>query len=105
MPNSSVLVVEDDDAIRQLLSEYLQAHSHVTVESARDGVEALHQISTKSYDVVVLDIVMPKMSGVDLLDSLTALRRDPSVQSPWSLPAVLVISSVFDSEVSDRVLA
>lgn len=107
MPNSSVLVVEDDDAIRQLLTEYLQTHAaaDVTVESARDGVEALHQLSTKSYDVVVLDIVMPKMSGVDLLDSLAALRRDPSVQSLESLPAVLVITSVSDRDVPDRVLA
>jgi CheY-like chemotaxis protein len=105
MPHRSVLVVEDDDTIRQLLTEYLEAHSQVTVESARDGVEALHRISTKSYDVVVLDIMMPKMSGVDLLDSIAALRRDPSVPSPRSLPAVLVITSVSDGEVPDRVLA
>ena len=105
MPHNSVLVVEDDDAIRQLLTEYLQMHAHVSVESARDGVEALHRISTKPYAVVVLDIMMPKMSGVDLLDSLAALRRDPSVQSLQSLPAVLVITSVSDGEVSDRVLA
>ena len=105
MPHRSVLVVEDDDTIRQLLTEYLKAHSDVTVESARDGVEALHQISTRSYDVVVLDVMMPKMSGVDLLDSLAALRRDPSVQAPESLPAVLVITSVSDGEVPDRVLA
>ena len=105
MPDSSVLVVEDDDSIRQLLTEYLTAHSDVAVESARDGVEALHRISTKPYDVVVLDIMMPKMSGVDLLDSLAALRRDPSVPTPRSLPAVLVITSVSDGEVPDRVLA
>ena len=105
MPHRSVLVVEDDDTIRQLLTEYLKAHSDVTVESARDGVEALHQISTRSYDVVVLDVMMPKMSGVDLLDSLAALRRDPSVQAPEPLPAVLVITSVSDGEVPDRVLA
>lgn len=105
MPDSKVLVVEDDDAIRQLLTEYLQTHSHVAVESARDGVEALHQISTKHYDVVVLDVMMPKMSGVDLLDSLAALRRDPSVQSLQSLPAVFVITSVSDGDVPDRVLA
>src|SRR4051794_21958229 len=105
MPHRSVLVVEDDDTIRQLLTEYLKAHSDVTVESARDGVEALHRISTRAYDVVVLDVMMPKMSGVDLLDSLAALPRDPSVQSLESLPAVLVITSVSDGEVPDRVLA
>ena len=105
MPHPSVLVVEDDDTIRQLLTEYLKAHSDVTVESARDGVEALHRISTRAYDVVVLDVMMPKMSGVDLLDSLAALRRDPSVQSLESLPSVLVITSVSDGDVPDRVLA
>ena len=105
MGNASVLVVEDDDIVRRLLAEYLETHAHVTVESARDGVEALHEITTKPYDVVVLDVMMPKMSGVDLLDSLAALRRDPSVQSLRSLPAVLVITSVSNSEVPDRVLA
>ena len=104
MPNATVLVVEDDDTIRHLLTEYLQTHSHVTVESARDGVEALHLISTKRYAVVVLDVMMPKMSGVDLLDSLAALRHDPSVATPQQLPAVLVITSVSDGVVSDGVL-
>jgi len=104
MPHPSVLVVEDDDTIRELLTEALKT-GDVTVDSARDGVEALHCISTKPYDVVVLDVVMPKMSGVDFLDSLAALRRDPSVQSSQPLPAVLVITSMPDGEVPDRVLA
>ncbi len=104
MPNATVLIVEDDETIRRLLTEYLQTHAHVEVESARDGVEALHQISTKPYDVVVLDVMMPKMSGVDVLDSLATLRQDDSAQSLKSLPAVLVITSVPDGEVPDRVL-
>ncbi len=105
MANASVLVVEDDDIVRRLLAEYLETHSHVTVESARDGVEALHRISTKPYDVIVLDIMMPKMSGADLLDSLAALRHDPSVQSLRSAPAVLVVTSVSAGEVPDRIIA
>src|ERR1043165_1321663 len=104
MTPPSVLVVEDDDTIRELLTEALKTDD-VTVESARDGVEALHQISTKPYDVVVLDIMMPKMAGAERRASRAALRRDPSVQSPESLPAVLVITSVSDRDVSDRVLA
>jgi len=104
MPDASVLVVEDDDTIRRLLSEYLKTHANVAVESARDGVEALHEISTKRYRVIVLDIMMPKMTGVDFLDSLEALRHDPSVQSLESLPVVLVITSVSDGEVPDNVL-
>lgn len=104
MAESNVLVVEDDDTIRRLLIEYLKTHSYVSVDAARDGVEALHHLSTKPYAVVVLDIMMPKMSGVDLLDSLVALSRDPSVKSLDALPAVLVMTSAPEREMPDSVL-
>ena len=42
-----ILVVEDDDEIRRLLVAYLEQREHVNVDGARDGVEALHQISLK----------------------------------------------------------
>jgi len=93
MRDANVLVVEDDDTIRRLLVEYLKAHSYLRVEGARDGVEALHQISKSHYGVVVLDVMMPKMSGVDLLDSLLAMTSDPSVKTIEHLPAVIVITS------------
>ena len=99
MPNGNVLVVEDDDTIRQLLMEYLKQHSLLTVDGARDGVEALHQISTKRYSVVVLDLMMPKMSGVDLLDSINALISDPSVKSIDRPPRVIIITAASDLEV------
>jgi CheY-like chemotaxis protein len=104
MPHNSVLVVEDDDAIRRLLTEYLQAHARARVESARDGVEALHRISTTPYAVVVLDIMMPKMSGVDLLDSLHALSSDPSVKALDAPPPVLVITAAPTAALSDSVI-
>lgn len=97
MPESHVLVVEDDDTIRNLLAEYLKAHSYLDVDCARDGVEALHKISTGRYAVVVLDVMMPKMSGVDLLDSLGAMASDPSLPSLNSLPNVLVMTSATES--------
>ena len=93
MRNGNVLVVEDDDAIRRLLIEYLQSHKAVNVDGARDGVEALHRIATNRYAVMILDVMMPKMSGVDVLDSLNALTSDPSVKALDDPPAVLVITS------------
>jgi Response regulator containing CheY-like receiver, AAA-type ATPase, and DNA-binding domains len=100
MSNANVLVVEDDDAIRRLLIECLQHHA-VNVDGARDGVEALHQIVTNRYDVMILDLMMPKMSGVDLLDSLEALLFDPSVQSLDDPPAVLVITGMASASLPD----
>ena len=99
--DANVLVVEDDDTIRSLLVEYLKSRPYVRVESARDGVDALHRITTERFAVVVLDIMMPLMSGIDLLDSLKALASDPSLGRIEYLPAVLVITAAPESTVSD----
>jgi CheY-like chemotaxis protein len=99
MSNFSVLVVEDDDEIRKLLVEYLGHHSHVTVDSARDGVEALHQIALNRYRVIVLDVVMPKMSGVDFLNSLEAMMSDASIRPFDEPPVVLVVTATPASEL------
>ena len=104
MRNGNVLVVEDDDNIRRLLIEYLQIHGRVDVDGARDGVEALHQIVTKRYAVVILDVLMPKMSGVDVLDSLEALTSDPSVKALDDPPAVLVITSTENAALPDAAI-
>jgi CheY-like chemotaxis protein len=104
MRNGNVLVVEDDDNIRRLLVEFLRAHESVGVDGARDGVEALHQIATTHYAVVILDMLMPKMSGVDVLDSLEALTSDPSVKTLDDPPAVLVITSAEASALPDSAI-
>ena len=104
MPEPNVLVVEDDDTIRRLLVEYLRSHVRIQVESARDGVEALHLISTRPWRVVLLDVMMPKMSGVDLLDSLHALLSDPSVKALDAPPPVLVITGQPPTALSDSLI-
>jgi CheY-like chemotaxis protein len=94
MTQSNILVVEDDDSIRLLLIETLREHTHVAVDGARDGVDALHHVSLKKYNLVVLDVMMPFMTGIDFLDSLEAMVSDPSVKGMDELPAVLVITGV-----------
>jgi CheY-like chemotaxis protein len=101
MRNGNVLVVEDDDTIRRLLIEYLKSHECVHVHGAHDGVEALHRIVTDRYAVIILDVMMPKMSGADVLDSLEALISDPSVKALEHRPAVLVITSAEKSALPD----
>jgi CheY-like chemotaxis protein len=93
MGKGNVLVVEDDDTIRRLLVNILAQSAYMTVDGARDGVEALHLISTHHYAVVLLDLMMPKMSGVDLLDSLQAKLSDPSLKALDSRPAVIIITA------------
>lgn len=92
MPPAIVLVVDDEDATRSLLVDYLRERG-LDAEGVRDGVEALHCLSTHCYKVVILDVMMPHMSGIDVLDSLEALGRDPSLQDIGKPPHVLVITA------------
>jgi CheY-like chemotaxis protein len=99
MPQGHVLVVEDDDAVRQLLIEVLKEDAALHVDSARDGVDALHHVSTHRYDLVILDVMMPHMTGIDFLDSLLALTSDPSVKTLRDLPAVIVVTSASQEQI------
>ena len=99
MAQGNVLVVDDDESVRRLLMEYLRERSCLHVDGARDGADALHQIAIKPYSVIVLDVMMPYMSGVDFLSSLDALVSDPSVKALDDPPAVLVITSMPQEDV------
>ncbi|MEA2240441.1 MAG: two-component system, NtrC family, response regulator HydG [Thermoanaerobaculia bacterium] len=104
MPNPNVLVVEDDEAVRRLLIDYFRLNRAIDVDGARDGVEAWHRIVTRHYDVMILDMMMPKMSGADLLDSLAALASDPSIHAIDRPPAVLVITSYASAALPDDLI-
>ncbi|CUT04960.1 Response regulator receiver domain-containing protein [Candidatus Kryptobacter tengchongensis] len=67
MPEKSrVLVVDDEEALRYLLSSELAAEGY-EVETAGDGDEAIEAIKQKDYDVVLLDIKMPRVDGFEVL--------------------------------------
>lgn len=100
MHNRNVLVVEDDNTVRGLLIDCLQSQA-VNADGARDGVEALHLIVTRPYAVIVLDLLMPKMSGVDVLDSLEALTSEHSVKALDGLPVVLIITAIAMATLPD----
>jgi DNA-binding response OmpR family regulator len=79
----SAVVADDDATVRRTFSEALAA-LHVAVRTASDGAEALAAVRDDPPDVVITDIVMPRMDGWELL---RRLRRDVLL---WDVPAVVV---------------
>ncbi len=67
MPN--ILVVDDEERMRHLLSIILSRNGY-EVEQAGDGVEALDMIKSKSFDLIITDIKMPRMDGIELLKEI-----------------------------------
>jgi twitching motility two-component system response regulator PilH len=82
---SRVLVVEDSPAQREMISGLLK-ESGLDVSSAGDGVEALEAIQGQRPDLVVLDIVMPRMNGYEVC---RRLKADPATQA---MPIVMCSS-------------
>ncbi|MCX7642600.1 MAG: response regulator transcription factor [Armatimonadetes bacterium] len=84
MPGKRVLVVEDDTAIIELL-RFLLEQEGLEVEVAQDGLEALDKMEVWSPDLVLLDLRLPKLEGIDVL---WEMRQNPK----WSNIPVVVIS-------------
>ena len=82
---STVLVVEDSIPQRGMIIELLRG-SGLNVKVANDGLEALEQIQGSPPDLVVLDIVMPRMNGYELC---RRLKADPATQN---VPVVMCSS-------------
>jgi len=68
-----VIVIDDDLYIRELYEEILKDEGY-TVDSASNGEEAYNKLKIGGYDLILLDIMMPKMDGLGIID---ALKKDP----------------------------
>lgn len=73
-----ILITEDDRAIRRAIREILELEGH-QVDEAADGVEALGMCEETTFDVLFCDIKMPKMDGLELMQSLKALDHQPEI--------------------------
>ena len=78
---SRILVIDDEDVIRGLVAEILESGGH-DVTSAESAERALELLEESDFDLVVSDVIMPGLSGLELLEAVRASRA--------SLPVVLV---------------
>jgi len=75
---ADILIIDDEKAIRKALTEILSAEGYKT-EEAGDGEEGLKKFKEKSYDVVLCDIKMPKLDGIEFLQKATESNADVPV--------------------------
>ncbi len=83
---ASVLVIDDDEANRDILSRQLQRLGF-TVATANDGPQGLARLPAETFDIVLVDFMMPDMDGLDVLE---AIKQDPATRD---IP-VLMISAL-----------
>ncbi len=76
MNKASVLIVDDELKIRRILQIMLESENYKT-EQAKDGVEALKKMETADFDLIITDMKMPNMNGIELLEQIQ--KRDNTV--------------------------
>ena len=86
----NILVVEDDKNLRKLVTTYLQRNKYNTYE-ATNGEEALNVLDQSYIDLIVSDIMMPKMDGYELIKSLREAKYD--------VPILIITAK---SEIEDK---
>ena len=72
---ANILVIDDEKSIRNTLKEVLEYEKH-KVDLSADGVEGLEFFRKNEYDVILLDIKMPGMDGIEVLDNIVAESSD-----------------------------
>ncbi len=70
-----LLVVEDDEVVRAMVVRVLEQAGY-QVETSMDGLSALKKIGAKDYDLIICDVRMPRLSGIDLYQRLTSERSE-----------------------------
>ena len=88
------LVVDDDDPIRTMLAKVVERQDF-SVDTARDGVEAIDRIDQDGYSLIVLDLMMPRVDGYGVLKHMEA-------HHPEKLHCTIIASAVPESEILKR---
>ncbi|HUP44280.1 MAG TPA: response regulator [Thermoanaerobaculia bacterium] len=88
------LVVDDDDPIRTMLTKIVERQD-LEVDAARDGQEAIDRIEDDGYSLILLDLMMPRVDGFQVLEHLQAWH-------PEKLDCTIVASALPESEIRRR---
>lgn len=74
-----ILVADDASFMRQMIREIIEAEGHEVVAEASDGVEAVDRFKEHHPDLVTMDIVMPRRSGIDAVKGIRELDATASI--------------------------
>ena len=94
-----VVIVDDNKEFCRILSEYLKKQSDIEVVGvANDGLSACSLIQMRQPDVVILDVIMPHLDGIGVLERMTQIPFDKR-------PVFIMLSAVGQDKITERALA
>lgn len=91
MDKINILIVEDEKNISNIEKAYLNKEGYI-VDQAFDGEEAMNLIETKEYDLIILDLMLPKISGEEIMQYIRA---------HYDTPVIMVTAKVEENDIID----
>lgn len=73
-----VLIVDDEKLIRNIIKEYCHNEGYITDE-AEDGLEAINKVKENDYNIIILDLMMPKLDGYSCYDQIKSIKNIPTI--------------------------
>ena len=89
--NKNILIVDDSLTARRIIGFFLKDSGYKTID-AKNGIEALEKMTHYQIDLVVTDLNMPKMDGIELINSI---RNDPNLKK---IPIIIVTTEKEDDQ-------
>ncbi|MBC8060851.1 MAG: sporulation transcription factor Spo0A [Clostridiaceae bacterium] len=94
----NVVIIDDNREFCSIINDYLTNHEDIIVSGiGNNGDEALKLIAEKRPDLVLLDIIMPKLDGLGVLEKLNNMKFDP-------MPKIIILSAVGQDKITQRAL-
>jgi CheY-like chemotaxis protein len=90
-----MLLIDDDDDFKDMLSFYFMDTHGYKVEKARNGREGIEKARVLQPDIILLDVMMPDMGGIEVLREL---QVEPETRD---IPVIVLTASAFDAKMSD----
>lgn len=88
-----VLVVDDEFSVRELVATSIKQFAECEVDIAQDGFEAVKKIMVIDYDLIVTDIKMPKMNGIDTIKAIKIIKKN--------IPIIIITGYASDEEKAE----
>ncbi len=88
-----VLIVDDEEWVQDVFRDFCQLTQAFEIDLARDGRDAVTKVRTNRYDLVTLDLIMPEMSGIEVLNAIKEIAP--------SLPVMIVTGNATERLVTE----
>jgi two-component system chemotaxis response regulator CheY len=101
---NKVLIVDDSQVMREMISDILKGQGFEIIGEAKDGAEALIQYKKLKPDIVTMDVVMPKEHGIDAVKKIIAVDKNARIVIISGLYQKTLVMEALEAGASDYVI-